>query len=70
MFGVFAPTEQSVYLVPVQETSNFMVSLRVEPTLNNQRRGVRFAADYAIGRWSAEALTDLLSEPARLRLVA
>lgn len=59
MFGVyFAPTE-SVYLVPVSEVSTFFVRLRFEPARNNQRRGVRLAADYEIDRWTVEALREV-----------
>jgi hypothetical protein len=69
-FGVYAPTEQSVYLLPVRGLSTFMVSLRVEPTLNNQKRRVRLAADYLIDRWTVQALSELVREPAPLKLAA
>ena len=35
--------------------------LRLEPTRNNQKLGIRFAADYEIDRWSIESLRGLLS---------
>jgi hypothetical protein len=70
VFGVYAPTEGCVYVVPVRDVPNFIVSLRVAPALNNQRRGVRFAADYAIERWSADALKALVRQPAPLALAA
>jgi hypothetical protein len=69
-FGVYAPTERQVYVVPVRDVSHFMVSLRVDPTLNNQRRRVRFAEDYLIDRWTVEALSDLVRGPATLKLAA
>jgi hypothetical protein len=69
-FGVYAPTEGAVYVVPVREISTFIVTLRVEPTLNNQKRRVRLAVDYLIDRWTVEALSDLVREPAALQLAA
>ena len=35
--------------------------LRLEPTRNNQKLGIRFAADYEIDRWSIESLRGLAS---------
>ncbi len=58
LFGVYFPPRQAVYLVPVNISSH-EGRLRLEPTRNNQRRRVRWAADYAIGQWSAEALHDV-----------
>jgi hypothetical protein len=69
-FGVYAPTERSVYLLPVLGLSQFMVSLRVEPALNNQKRGVRLAEDYLIERWTADGLSKLVRQPAPLKLAA
>jgi hypothetical protein len=54
----FAPT-RSIYLVPVVEATSFAVRLRLLPTLNNQRRRVRLAADYEIERWTVEDLCAL-----------
>ena len=58
-FGVYAPWEAQVYLVPVREVTTYVLSLRTEPPLNNQRRRVRFAADYRIDRWSDARLRAL-----------
>jgi PD-(D/E)XK nuclease superfamily protein len=69
-FGVYAPTERSVYLLPVEGLSQFMVSLRVKPALNNQKRGVRLAEDYLIDRWTTDALSQLVSQPTPLQLAA
>jgi hypothetical protein len=55
----------SVFLVPVSDASNFVVSLRVKPARNNQRRGVRLAADYAVDRWTTEALRDVAAPATR-----
>jgi hypothetical protein len=70
VFGVYAPTERSVYLVPVEDIPNFIISLRVQPALNNQRQGVRFAADYAVDRWSAAGLSALVRRQRLLPLAA
>lgn len=46
--------------------------LRLDRPRNNQRRGIRFAADYAIDRWTPAALHELVAPAAahrRLRLV-
>jgi hypothetical protein len=59
MFGVYFTPTQAVYLVPVSDISTFFVRLRLTPTLNNQRRGVRLAADYEFDRWTVEALGDV-----------
>jgi hypothetical protein len=40
--------------------AEFEGRLRIEPTLNNQRRGIRFAADFELDRWSADDLRALV----------
>jgi hypothetical protein len=62
IFGVYFAPNRSVYLVPVRDTATYFGWLRLEPTRNNQRRGIRFAADYEIDRWSREALCRLAIE--------
>jgi PD-(D/E)XK endonuclease len=58
-FGVyFAPT-RAVYLVPVCLVSTFQVRLRLQPARNNQRQGVRLAADYEIERLTFQELCDI-----------
>jgi hypothetical protein len=64
LFGVHFPEDGSVYLVPVAEASTFVFNLRTQPTLNNQRRGVRFASDYAVDRWSPDSLAALIGSAA------
>jgi hypothetical protein len=59
IFGVYFPPTQTVYLVPIDGVANFEGRLRLEPTRNNQRRGVRIAAEFEIDRWSAESLHDV-----------
>jgi hypothetical protein len=61
VFGVHDAATGRVFLVPVRDLGIFVVSLRVAPTANNQQRGVRFAVDYAIERWDAESLRDLVA---------
>lgn len=48
-FGVYSPELDSVYLVPVDDVSIRGCHLRVEPTRNGQRAGIRWARDYLIG---------------------
>lgn len=48
MFGVYCPETDGVYLVPVVGCGNRECSLRVTATKNNQRSGVRLAADYLV----------------------
>jgi len=62
IFGVFFPPSQSVYLVPINGVANFEGRLRLEPARNNQKRGVRFAADYEIDRWTLNGLRQVVVE--------
>jgi hypothetical protein len=59
IFGVFFPPKQSVYLVPIDGVANFEGRLRLDPTLNNQRRRVRMAADFELDRWTPDALREV-----------
>jgi hypothetical protein len=61
IFGVYFPPTRSVYLVPL-DVAGYNGRLRLDPTLNNQRKGVRFAADYGIDRWSVERLLEAKRE--------
>ena len=72
VFGVYSPTTGRVYLVPVSEATTFCCSMRLEPTLNNQRLHVRWAAEYEIDRWTTEALQALVrgQHPDRLSVAA
>ena len=47
-FGVYCPDNDKCYLVPVDDVAKTVGILRVEPTLNNQSKGVRWAKDYEI----------------------
>jgi hypothetical protein len=48
-----------VYLVPIDAVAESEGRLRLEPTRNNQRRRVRFAAAYEIDSWTVEGLRRL-----------
>jgi hypothetical protein len=47
-FGLFAPDLDKCYLVPVEKVATVEVRLRLEPTRNNQSKGVTWAATYEI----------------------
>jgi hypothetical protein len=59
LFGVFLPPRDTVYVVPLDSVAGFAGRMRLEPTRNNQRRGVRFAAEFEIDRWTEEKLRAL-----------
>jgi hypothetical protein len=49
-FAIYCPETSGVYLVPIEDISlRSQGALRIDPPRNHQRRGIRFAADYAIG---------------------
>jgi hypothetical protein len=66
IFGVYFPPNKEVYLVPVHEINAVKGWLRLEPTRNNQRRGVRFAADYQIDRWTFDGLRQVVTGANRI----
>jgi PD-(D/E)XK endonuclease len=47
-FAVYCEHTEKVYLVPVEDINGADGTLRVEPTANNQAKGVRWARDYEI----------------------
>jgi hypothetical protein len=51
VFGVFCPSLDRVFIVPVEEAAGFMTTLRLHPSRNNQRRRVRDAESFAVERW-------------------
>ena len=61
VFGIFYAAKETTYLVPVGQIQSSGPRLRLEPTRNNQKLGIRFAADYEIDRWSIESLRGLVS---------
>jgi PD-(D/E)XK endonuclease len=56
-FAVYCPETSGVYLVPIEDLPGHRGAfLRVDPPRNQQRRRVRFAAKYEIGRVTIEGL--------------
>jgi hypothetical protein len=68
LFAVYLPTTDLIYLIPTEAVPGHLGRLRLEPAKNNQRRGVRFAADFEIDRWTKDRLVALL--PAACRSAA
>jgi hypothetical protein len=60
VFGAYLQATDTVYLVPVE--SHFAPRLRLTPTRNNQKRGIRFAADFEIDAWTIESLREVVRE--------
>jgi hypothetical protein len=56
IFGVYFPPTEAVYLVPIEAVASFEGRLRLEPTRNNQKRFIRFANEFEIGKWDRESL--------------
>jgi hypothetical protein len=61
IFGVYFPRTESVYLVPIDAVASFQGRLRLDPTRNNQRRGVRLAADFLFDRWTPDGLREVVT---------
>jgi hypothetical protein len=56
-FAVYCPETRGVYLIPIDDLPlRSQAYLRVNAPRNNQRRGIRFAADYEVGRVVTEGL--------------
>jgi hypothetical protein len=48
-FGVYCPDNGKVYLVPIAELPTRRgCHLRLDPPMNNQKRGIRWARDYEV----------------------
>jgi hypothetical protein len=60
IFGVYFPPTAAVYLVPLDAIATCEGRLRLEPALNNQRKGIRLASEYEIDRWTSQSLRDHL----------
>jgi hypothetical protein len=59
-FAVYCPETSGVYLVPIAAAPlRWEGGLRVEPTRNNQRQGIRQAADYLIAEVPVDAKAEL-----------
>ena len=51
-FAVYCPANRGTYVVPCDDTTRTDVMLRVEPTANNQSKGIRWADDYVLSRFT------------------
>jgi hypothetical protein len=51
VLAVYVAALSRVFVVPVDDCPVCTGLLRLDPPRNNQRRGVRFADDYAFDRW-------------------
>jgi hypothetical protein len=51
VIAVYVHESDTVFMVPVAECPSFGGLLRLRPPRNNQRRGVRFAADHSFAEW-------------------
>jgi hypothetical protein len=51
VFAVQVPALDRVFIVPVCECPASKGYLRLDPARNNQRRRIRFAADYSLEEW-------------------
>ncbi|MEA2446762.1 MAG: hypothetical protein QOK47_399, partial [Actinomycetota bacterium] len=60
LFGVYCPTTDGVYLVPVGEVGLNLGTLRVVPTRNNQTRKIRWAKDYEVPAGLAQLVEQLI----------
>jgi hypothetical protein len=50
-FAVYCPETAGIYLIPIEDLPlRRLGALRVDPPRNGQRKRIRFAADYEIGR--------------------
>lgn len=47
-FGIWCPGVDPVFLVPPEVVPNRFASLRLEPTINGQKKGIRWASDYLL----------------------
>jgi hypothetical protein len=48
VFLVYCNATNCVYCIPVEEAPASYMYLRVEPTLNGQYRGIRWASEYEL----------------------
>jgi len=48
LFAVYCPESTGVYLIPADEVAPNVNYLRVDPTRNNQAKGIRWARDYEL----------------------
>jgi PD-(D/E)XK endonuclease len=48
LFAVYCPENSGIYLISADEVAPNVNYLRVEPTRNNQAKGIRWARDYEL----------------------
>jgi hypothetical protein len=48
LFAVLNPETGNVYIIPVEEVGHMAASLRLNPTLNGQHKGIRWAKSYLL----------------------
>jgi len=48
LFVVYCADTERIYAVPVDEAAAGYMRLRLDPTLNNQARGIRWARDFEL----------------------
>lgn len=53
VFGVYCPTIDRVFVVPVEEAATRAARLRLDPVRNGQQAGVRLASEHTPERWLA-----------------
>ncbi len=51
VIAVHVSQNEDIFVIPVGECPSFQGMLRLTPPQNNQRRGIRFAADYTLDNW-------------------
>jgi PD-(D/E)XK nuclease superfamily protein len=56
LFGAYAPNTGQVYVLAVDEVPETDVWLRLMPTKNNQRLGIRPAEDHTLAAWAARGI--------------
>ena len=59
LFGVYFPPSEEVFLTPIEAVAPTEGRLRFEPPRNNQRKGIRMAAEFEIGAWTDARLASL-----------
>ena len=65
-FGVYCHELRSTYLIPVTDVPTNVAHLRLVPSKNNQRKGIRWADDYRIsGQEPCPAQPNLVTWPDR-----
>ena len=53
VFAVYCPSQDEVYVLPVEDAARRGTQLRLRPARNNQRQRVRMAEDHTLMRWAA-----------------